>query len=136
MSRRRIEKAAGVVAGAARRRLNPGRETGGVMRGLVRILGLAVATAAALFVTAGGQAANAPGSPPSLSWSPATSGVFDFGTRTGAVSQQFTLTNSGGSASAALTIEVSPTAGPFTITADGCSGTSLGPKRSCKVTVL
>jgi uncharacterized repeat protein (TIGR01451 family) len=106
------------------------------MRGLIRILVTGVVTVAALFVPAAGQAANAPSSPPALSWSPTTgSGSFDFGTQVGAVSQQFTLTNSGGSATGALTVKVSPSPGPFTITADGCTGTSLGPTKSCKVTV-
>src|SRR5262245_20539354 len=63
---------------------------------LVALVVAVAATAAALFATAGGQAATAPGSPPSLSWSPGISGAFDFGAQLGAVSQQFTLTNSGG----------------------------------------
>jgi outer membrane protein assembly factor BamB len=93
---------------------------------------------AALLVPAAGQPANAPSSPPSLSWSPTTSTpppTYDFGTQSGPVSQQFALTNSGGSATSALKVTVSPSPGPFTITADACTRTSLGPKKSCKVTV-
>jgi hypothetical protein len=91
----------------------------------------------ALFVgSASGLAANTASGPPSLSWSPTTgTGTYDFGTQSQAVSRQFTLTNSGGSATSALTVRVSATPGPFTITADGCSAVSLGPKKSCKVFV-
>jgi hypothetical protein len=45
----------------------------------------------------------------------------------------FTLKNSGGSATSALTITVTGSA--FTISADSCTGTSLGPGKSCAVTV-
>lgn len=46
----------------------------------------------------------------------------------------FTLANSGGRASGALTISVSGSAA-FTVTADTCTGASLGPRKSCTVTV-
>ena len=73
---------------------------------------------------------------PMLTWAPETSGAYDYGTVTVGqpVSQLFTLTNNGGSASAALTISLSgsPT---FTVTSDGCSATSLGPRKSCGVVV-
>ncbi|MGH3205851.1 MAG: DUF1573 domain-containing protein [Streptosporangiaceae bacterium] len=72
---------------------------------------------------------------PVLSWAPTTlPGTFDYGTVNEGqmVSQAFTLTNSGGSASAALTITVTGSAA-FTETADSC--TSLGPNKSCSVTV-
>jgi hypothetical protein len=76
------------------------------------------------------------GGAPSITWSPATGGGFDFGTVGvgDSQSQTFTLTNSGGSATADLTVTLS---GPdaFTVTQDGCSGTSLGPRKSCQVTV-
>jgi len=49
-------------------------------------------------------------------------------------SQTFTLANSGGMASRALTVTLPGPAG-FTITADTCTGTSLGPGKSCTVTV-
>ena len=46
----------------------------------------------------------------------------------------FTLTNSGGRASGTLVVTLSgPTV--FTVTADGCTGRSLGPNNSCDVTV-
>ena len=46
---------------------------------------------------------------PMLTWAPETSGVYDYGTVTVGqpVSQLFTLTNNGGSASAALTVSIS-----------------------------
>jgi hypothetical protein len=81
-------------------------------------------------VASAGQA----GGPPSLAWSPSTSGSFDYGVV--AVghdsSQTFTLTNSGGSASSKLTVTLSGSAS-FTITANTCK--SLGPGKSCTVTV-
>jgi hypothetical protein len=91
-----------------------------------------------LVVSASGQAAAAPSAAgPSISWSP-TAGppppTFDFGSQTGVVTQAFKLTNSGGTATSALKITVSPSP-PFAITVDGCTGTSLGPKKSCSVTV-
>src|SRR6266536_2866061 len=73
---------------------------------------------------------------PMLSWTPETNGAYDYGTVPvgQTVSQVFTLTNNGGSASAALTISLSgsPT---LTVTSDGCSATSLGPRKSCGVVV-
>ena len=73
---------------------------------------------------------------PMLSWTPATNGVHDYGTVPvgQTVSQLFTLTNNGGSASAALTVSISGSP-MFTVTSDACSGTSLGPGRSCGVVV-
>lgn len=49
-------------------------------------------------------------------------------------SQTFALANSGGRASRALTVTITGSA-EYTITADTCSGTSLGPGYSCTVTV-
>jgi len=46
----------------------------------------------------------------------------------------FTLVNSGGRASGALTISAAGAAA-FTVTADTCTGASLGPGKSCSVTV-
>ena len=46
----------------------------------------------------------------------------------------FTLANSGGRASGALSVSVSGSAS-FTVMADTCTGTSLGPGKSCTVTV-
>jgi hypothetical protein len=86
-------------------------------------------------VLAGAGVASAAG-PPVLAWSP--SGTVNFGTLApGATSppQVFTLKNGGGSASSALTVTVTPSAG-FTITLDGCTATSLGPNKSCTVSVI
>ena len=73
---------------------------------------------------------------PMLSWTPETNGVYDYGTVPvgQTVSQLFTLTNNGGSASAALTISISGSP-MFTVTSDACSATSLGPGKSCGVVV-
>src|SRR5262249_12334342 len=70
-------------------------------------------------------------------WSPVTSpSIFDYGTvivgQTD--SQTFVLTNSGGSATGMLRASLSGSA-TFTITADACTGTALGPGKSCNVTV-
>jgi hypothetical protein len=75
------------------------------------------------------------GTPPSLSWS-SSSGSFDYGTvQAGQTpSLTFTLTNSGGSATGALTVSL-PSPSPFSVTSDNCTGTSLGPGKSCTVTV-
>ena len=77
------------------------------------------------------------GGAPSIGWSPTTSaGTFDYGVvdvgRT--MSQDFALTNSGGSATAALKVSLSGSPA-FSITSDGCTATSLGKKKSCVVTV-
>jgi streptogramin lyase len=73
---------------------------------------------------------------PILTWAPQASGVYDYGTVPvgQAVSQLFTLTNNGGSASAALTVSISGSP-MFTVTSDACSATSLGPGKSCGVVV-
>ncbi|MGH3847995.1 MAG: choice-of-anchor D domain-containing protein, partial [Pseudonocardiaceae bacterium] len=74
---------------------------------------------------------------PVTSWSPQTSpGTYNYGTLTAgtSVSQTFTLANSGGSATSALTITLTGSAA-FTKTADSCTGTSLGPRKSCTVTI-
>src|SRR3954468_7880176 len=74
---------------------------------------------------------------PSIFWSPTTDGgTFDYAAVTPGqtASQAFTLGNSGGSASAALKIALSGS-DAFSITSDACTGTSLGPKKSCAVTV-
>jgi hypothetical protein len=102
------------------------------MHRLIRIVVGAVAVGALLIVAATGWA----GGPPSIAWSPSSGGGFDYGSV--AVghdsSQTFTLANSGGSASAALTVTL--TGSPsFSITDDSCTGTSTGPRKSCTVTV-
>jgi virginiamycin B lyase len=102
------------------------------MRGLIRSIVAAAAAAAALLVPAAGQGAGAP----ALAWSPATNGAYDYGTITvgQTASQTFRLTNSGGSATRILTVALSGSSA-FTKTADGCTATSLGPRKSCSVTV-
>src|SRR5215210_1701874 len=103
------------------------------MRGVIRIIAAAAAASIALLAPTAGHADGGP----VLAWSPTTSsGTFDYGAvDVGQTSsQQFTLTNSGGSASGMLKIALSGSAA-FTITADACTGTSLGPRKSCAVTV-
>ena len=102
--------------------------------GLIRIIGAAAATAAAVvtlaFAATVGQAAR----PPVIAWSPAS--PFDYGTVDvgQADSQTFALTNSGGSATGMLSVTLGGAA-EFTITADACSGTALGPGKTCNVMV-
>ena len=98
-------------------------------------LALAVLAAAG----AGAVAAAGPASAsqmPVISWSQTTSaGTYDYGTLTAGttVSKTFTLRNTGGSDTSALTITLTGPA--FTTTADSCTGTSLGPGKSCTVAV-
>ena len=75
----------------------------------------------------------APPAAPALSFTPAP---FDYGqVGTGqAVSQTFTLANSGGTATGALTDTLTGAAA-FTVTGDTCTGTSLAPGVTCMVTV-
>jgi hypothetical protein len=87
----------------------------------------------------GASAAHAATAPAQLSWSPTTSsGTYDYGTLDAGAGQTkavtFTLANAGGMASGALAITL-PGSAAFTITQDGCTGRSLGPKKSCTVTV-
>jgi hypothetical protein len=76
-------------------------------------------------------------SAPSLAWSPTTSaGTFDYGTVTvgDTPSQAFTLKNSGGVGSSALAVSLTGSSA-FTVTANACTAVSLGPKKTCGVTV-
>lgn len=103
------------------------------MRGLVARAAVVAVAAVALVVPAVAASAS---QTPVTNWSPTTSaGTYDYGTVSAGqtVSKTFTLTNSGGSATSALTITVTGSA--FTKTADSCTGTSLGPGTSCTVTV-
>jgi hypothetical protein len=102
------------------------------MRTLIRIFVAVAAVTGMLLAATAGQA----GGPPSIDWSPSTGGSFGYGlVGVGHTSSQtFTLTNSGGSASAALTVTLTGS-GAFTLAADNCTGTSLGPRKSCDVTV-
>lgn len=77
------------------------------------------------------------GSGPQLSWTPATgTGSYDYGTIDAGTSsvQTFTLRNSGGAGSSVLKISLTGSSA-YSITGNTCSGTSLGPKKTCTVTV-
>src|SRR6266511_2364412 len=102
------------------------------MQRLVRTVG-ALAVAVALLVPAAGQADGEP----ALAFTPSTNGAYDYCTVVvgQTASQTFTLTNSGGSATAALTVALTGSAA-FAKTADACTATSLGPGKSCSVTVV
>jgi hypothetical protein len=105
------------------------------MRGWGRLMVAAAVAAVGLLVPAAGQAG---GGAPALAWSPSTSGAYDYGTLdagAGATkSVNFTLTNSGGMAAGTLKVTLSGSSA-FTLTTDGCTGRSLGPKKTCGVTV-
>lgn len=106
------------------------------MHGLIRraVVVAAVAAVTALVVPAAAASAN---DTPVLGWAPTTaSGTFNYVHLNAgqAASQTFTLTNSGGSASGTLMVTLSGSAA-FTTTADTCTGRSLGPGKSCTVTV-
>jgi Abnormal spindle-like microcephaly-assoc'd, ASPM-SPD-2-Hydin len=93
----------------------------------------AVAVLAAAVVLSGAGAAAAKPAPSALAFTPS---AYDYGqVAVGkTASQTFTLANSGGSASGALTLALSgPSA--FTTVGDTCSAISLGPGQSCTVTV-
>jgi Abnormal spindle-like microcephaly-assoc'd, ASPM-SPD-2-Hydin len=93
---------------------------------------VAAGVVAVVLGSAAGTAAARP-RPPVLAFHPAP---FDYGRVT--VRQQrvetFTLANTGGRASSALTVSLSGSAA-FSITADACTATSLGPGKTCTVTV-
>ena len=101
---------------------------------LRRALGM-LATVVSVGLVAGGVFASAgqASQSPSIAFTPNS---FGFGSvSSGASSSEtFVLKNTGGSASAALTLSLSGSSA-FAITADGCTGTSLGPNKSCHVTV-
>jgi hypothetical protein len=105
------------------------------MRGQGTLVVVAAMAAAGL----SGPAAAYAGGAPSIGWSPTTSSpppAYDYGSVDPAqpTSQTFTLTNSGGSATGMVTISLSGST-TFTKTADTCTGTALGPRKSCTVTV-
>jgi centrosomal CEP192-like protein len=90
------------------------------------------ALAAVLLAPAVGRAAP---TPPSMAWNPST---HDYGSVTpgDTASNTFTLTNSGGSATGALSVVLSGAgAAAYSVTSDGCTGTALGKGKSCDVTV-
>jgi virginiamycin B lyase len=92
---------------------------------------------AALTIVFGGATPGLASTPPILVWSPTTSpGTYDFGVVAPGESAQvaLTLANVGGSGTSA--IAVTTTGSPaFSIASDGCSLTSLSPRRSCVVIV-
>jgi|GEM_PF-4788969 len=96
----------------------------------VRALALSGAGAALALLAATGAAAGSP----SLRVDPASwdFGAIDTGTT---ASRTFTFTNTGGAATGALTASLPNSSAAFTLTADTCTGRSLGPRRSCTVTV-
>ncbi len=102
------------------------------LNGPGRVAGAGVVLAAAAVVSGAGVAAAKPG-PPVLAFTPSP---YDYGqVQVGqTVSQTFTLANSGGSATSALTVTL-PGSAAFTITADACTAVSLGPGKSCTVVV-
>lgn len=87
--------------------------------------------AVALAIPAAAAAATGP---PALAWAPATAGGYNYGTLTGGHTAATTFTNTGGTATSALKITLTG-AGAFTKTADTCTGTSLGPRKTCTVTL-
>lgn len=101
------------------------------MQGSIR-RAVVVATVGAALLIPAGLASAAPA--PALSWS--KTGTYDVGSLYGALftSTTFVLTNSGGSASSAVKINLTGSTS-FSVTADTCTGTSLGPNKSCLVTV-
>jgi hypothetical protein len=102
------------------------------MRGLIGRAVLAAATALALVGLPAGVASAGSG-PAVLAFHPAP---YDFGHVTVGERPErvLQLANTGGRASSALTVGVSGSPA-FIITVDGCTGTSLGPGKSCTVTV-
>src|SRR5690349_18995035 len=109
----------------------PGKVTGVCWQRRAVTAGFGGMLAAGLVVAAAGPAAA--GKVPALAFSPAPYG-FGQVTDGQTASQTFTLANSGKSASGALRVTL-PGSAAFTITADTCTGTSLGPATSCTVTV-
>src|SRR6266513_446694 len=95
-------------------------------KALTAVAGLVLACAAA------GTAAASAG-PAVLAFHPAP---FDYGPLPVGLlaARTFTLANTGDRASSALTVRLSGPAA-FTITADGCTGKSLGPGKTCTVRV-
>ena len=90
---------------------------------------LLLVAALALLAPAVGQAASGP----AIAFNPSSNdyGTIDANTTS---SQTFTLRNSGGKGTSALKVTITGSSA-FSVTADGCTGTSLGPKKQCSVTV-
>jgi hypothetical protein len=77
-----------------------------------------------------------PAPPAALEWSPSNSGSYDYGELVfdQSRSQVFTLTNTGGRMTKAVSVSLSG-ASDFTITANTCTGMTLAGGGSCTVTV-
>jgi virginiamycin B lyase len=101
------------------------------MRRVVWLAAL-VAFAVGVLITPGASAGPLHGP----TWSPSTKGAYDFAWLTvgQSVSQRFTLSNPGTSDSGTLTVELKGSPA-FTLAADSCTGTSLGPRQTCSVRV-
>jgi hypothetical protein len=100
------------------------------------LLGALLSVSGLLLLPATGEASL---TPPNLVWSPTTGlASYDYGTLdagAGATSNvTFTLKNKGGMSSGVLTATLTGSSA-FAINHDGCTGVSLGPNRSCTVTV-
>ena len=104
------------------------------MRKLSWVLASVLAAATSFVLPAGSASAANPG--PVLTFTPSTNGVYNFGSLSAGqtASQQFRLANSGGAATSALVIALAGSS-TFTITGDTCNANSLGPKKSCYITV-
>jgi hypothetical protein len=97
----------------------------------------AVALAAAVAAVAVPAAAAATTATVVFGWTPTTSpGGYNYGTLTAGqtAAKTFTLANTGTSGSSALKITLAGSSA-FTKTADTCTGTSLGPRKTCTVTI-
>jgi len=103
------------------------------MRTLIPRAAALAAAAAAVAIPAAAAATTAP---VMLGWAPATGGAYSYGTLAGGqtAARTFTLANTGGSASSALKITLAGSPA-FATTADTCTGTSLGPRKACTVTI-
>lgn len=122
--------------------IEEGEVTGSLVLARVRrVLLLAGLVAMGILMTGtSAQAAGPPVTP--VAWSPTTTdSTYVFKTIDGVggqtATQTFTLTNSGGRATGTLApIALTNTShAAFSIINDGCSGLSLGPNKSCQVTV-
>src|SRR5215470_3053918 len=101
-----------------------------VLLTVVAAVTVAVGAAAAEVATAGPAAAK---TGPVLAFTPSP-GNFGGVIVGQTASQTFTLANTGGSPTRALTVALSGPAA-FTVAANSCTGISLGPGKSCAVTV-
>jgi uncharacterized repeat protein (TIGR01451 family) len=106
----------------------------GLARGSAERLFLAVAAAAVAFgVVASAALAD---SPAAISFTPSSGTFGPVASNATSAGQTFTLKNRGDSATGALTLSLSGTgASAFQITFDGCSAVSLGPGKSCRVSL-